>query len=309
MKYGRFINPRKFIDTPPDWNEIFPNPGKLMVEIGFGSGEFLCSKAIENPEHNFVGFETSLLSVVKTLNRLEALSLDNVVLALLDGRFALRELFSDESVNAVFANFPCPWPKKRHAKRRLITEDFVSTLSAVLEKNGHFELVTDVKWLAEEAREMFQKNGCFEPGELEIDPVRKVQTKYERKWLSQGKRIYRLVVRKKSRGHVERMVTWEMPHLHIKTPDLSNLERFVDTVYQESDKTFVIKDVYADIKNENYLFLIFSTDRGFQQEYYLRLARKKEGGWILKLDSTTVPFRTPAVKWSVAKIGELLGQP
>jgi len=89
--------------------------------------------------------------MVKAGRKLAQSGIRNVRLALLDGKFGLRELFQDGSVAQVYVNFPCPWPKSRHAQRRLVDEGFAQTLAAVLAQKGEFHLVTDALWYAQEA--------------------------------------------------------------------------------------------------------------------------------------------------------------
>ncbi|RKX99444.1 tRNA (guanosine(46)-N7)-methyltransferase TrmB, partial [Candidatus Poribacteria bacterium] len=184
------IDPRRFEKLPLDWPEIFGRDGDLIVEIGFGSGEFLEELAALNPDKNFVGFELSLISMQKAQKRFFRRGLENVRVVLVDGRFGMRELFHDGSVSRVISNFPCPWPKKKHQKRRLIVPEFARILAAVLREGGDFELVTDELWFAEEAVERFDETGCFRIEGPVADPERPIQTRYERKWKSRGKTIY-----------------------------------------------------------------------------------------------------------------------
>ncbi len=137
MEFAKYlIEPRLFAGLPPDWRWVFGREAPLVVEIGFGNGEFLAEEAANHPEFDYVGFELSLTCIEKAGRKFHAAGLGNVRVVRLDGRFGLRELFADESVREVIVNFPCPWPKARHAERRLVNEGFARTLAAVLEPGG-----------------------------------------------------------------------------------------------------------------------------------------------------------------------------
>lgn len=253
-----------------------------------------------------MGFDTSLTSVEKTLTKIEKRQLQNARVSRVDGRFALRELFADNSVEHVIVNFPCPWPKKRHSRRRLTREDFVETLGAVLEPGGIFELATDVEWFAREMAETLKKTRSFSKLAIITNPDRPLKTRYERKWLSQGRTIYLLKAEKTGHIHIERTVTGGLPHTKIKKMDIKKLTQMKGQIWQEGEKVVVIKDVYHNLDQKNWLVLTYSSDSDFQQHYYI-LITKKGDGFLVKLDSTTVPFRTPAVKWSVFRLAEEIG--
>lgn len=109
-------------------------------------------------------------------------------LALAGGKFSLRELLPDESVSRVYVNFPCPWPKARHAQRRLVDQEFAQTLSAVLAQEGLFIPVTDVLPHAEGATARLA--GGTVPGHRPGGPRGAGPgTGYEQKWRNQGRTI------------------------------------------------------------------------------------------------------------------------
>jgi tRNA (guanine-N7-)-methyltransferase len=144
------IYPEYFEKIPPNWSEIFGREAPIWVEIGFGNGEFLLHLSKKYSEVNLVGFELSITSFVKAQKKFYSAGVENVRLVMVDGRFGLRELFEDDSVDRVFVNFPCPWSKKGYEDRRITTDDFIKTLSAVLKPSGVFELMTDDKKYAGE---------------------------------------------------------------------------------------------------------------------------------------------------------------
>ena len=305
-KVARYlIEPRLFAGLPPRWDAVFGRNAPLIVEIGFGNGEFLAEEAAKHPEFDYVGFELTLTCIEKACRKFHGLGLDNVRVVRLDGRFGLRELFPDASVREVIVNFPCPWPKARHAERRLVNEEFARTLAAVLEQGGRFQLTTDALFFAEEARDNLAATGSFSlegPYEVEGEP----RTRYERKWRSRGLKIYRLVAEKRGHIPVERIAEGKMPHVRL-AGELSVEEVLKAVGLKEvwGERAFVIKEGFLAPGGGEVLLRVFATDGDFQQQFFISVSRDRKG-WIVQLDSATVPFRTPAVKRAVYSVAEHL---
>ena len=130
---------------PIDWKSLSPS-GKIFVEIGFGNGEFLEYLGKTYPDVLIVGIEVSQWCASKGARRALSEGLANVRVMHGDARFLLRHCFAPESVERVFMNFPCPWPKTRHASRRVTVPVFSDLLNYLLLPGGTFELATDVDW-------------------------------------------------------------------------------------------------------------------------------------------------------------------
>ncbi|MEN3009997.1 MAG: tRNA (guanosine(46)-N7)-methyltransferase TrmB [Candidatus Bipolaricaulaceae bacterium] len=298
------IQPARWEELPPRWEEVFLRRAPLAVEIGFGNGEFLAEMAQKHPDWNWVGFETSLTCIVKTGRKLRLGGVGNVRLALLDGKFGLRELFLDGSVTRVFVNFPCPWPKARHAERRLVDGAFAQALAAVLEEGGEFQLVTDALWYAEEAAQHLGGAGLAVagPSPLSGGPG----TRYERKWRARGLTIWRVLARKVRPGTTPRIAEGNMPHAKVPVefrPE--RLQQLAGVKETWEGGAVVLKEVFFAAQGETALIRAFATDHDFLQQFFLLVAKTPEG-LIVQLDGATVPFRTPAVKRAVALVAERL---
>ena len=293
-------------DPPLDWEGLFERSGPLVVELGFGSGEFLIQNAIQHPSTNFVGFETSLTCMVKLQKSLSRLGINNVRAVLLDGRFGLKELFRDKTVDAVYVNFPCPWPKEAHKNRRLYSKTFVDTLASVLKDQGSFHLTTDVQWYLKDTASLLIESKCFSVKMSEALNKNVVSTRYEKKWLSRGKVIYALTAVKIKSASIKR-ITWEdkeMPHVHLKNVCEDKVKALRDKVFHEDQESvFVVKNVYSNV--DEFLLRVISSDNGFQQCYFV-LIQKRGKSYIVKIDPSTIPYRTPTVKKSVFKIAEVI---
>ncbi|NLB83126.1 MAG: tRNA (guanosine(46)-N7)-methyltransferase TrmB, partial [Synergistaceae bacterium] len=169
---------------------------KAYLEIGFGNGEFLAYMAREDRESSWWGIEMSRSCVLRAQRRIEREGLSNARILYGDARFFLRKCLAGESLDGIYMNFPCPWPKNRHSKNRVSSGSFPSEVARVLKKGGFFELFTDEEWYGLEVRGGMIAHPYLEESSWQVDPIRPIRTKYERRWLEMGKNIYRSKVEK-----------------------------------------------------------------------------------------------------------------
>ncbi len=302
------LSSRQFQHYPLDWDDIFSRKAPVAVEIGFGNGAFLIDWSLKTPAWNFVGIELSGASIEKLQKRICHSNMNHVMPLHEDARFALREFFPANSLMHVMMNFPDPWPKDRHRKRRLLDENFVEILAMVLKKSYPYELVTDQQWYAEHAFELFNKSKYFEVLPIEKNPTRPVTTKYERKWQKMGRDSFRVIATKIKNSTVTRLLEEaQMPHAFVKKEITSeNIENLVGLTHKEVDKLFVVKDSFRDADANRFLLRVVAKDSSYQQDFYLLVVRQNKNRWLIKLDPTLQPYRTPAVKMAVLQIGQRL---
>ncbi len=187
-----------FLDTDewPDWQAQFENTQPLKLEIGFGMGNFLIEMAALEPHTNFIGMDFYHKGIRKLMTRIQKLQLDNIRVAYGDVRFKVPELFKDGELDTIYINFPDPWPKKRHYKRRLIKPDFVKLVAQKLAPKGRVLLATDFEVYAMEMLEFFNADPMFknlapDSGFLESrEDLPK--TKYQKNFINAGHKIYYL---------------------------------------------------------------------------------------------------------------------
>lgn len=185
-----FLDP----EERPDWYGLFQNNHPLKLEIGFGNGNFLIDMAIREPHSNFIGMDFYHKGIRKIITRMDRLHLKNIRVAYGDASQKIPILFGKGDLSEVFINFPDPWPKKRHHKRRLIKPQFVETLASKLAPQGKVRIATDFASYAQEILEVMQADTQFynpheEKGYLhERNDIPK--TKYEKSFLNAGKKIY-----------------------------------------------------------------------------------------------------------------------
>ncbi len=186
-----FTEPKKYIDK---WNkEVFNNEKPLWVEIGMGKGDFTLKQAETNPEINLLGIEKYPTVQEIPVKKAEAMKLNNLKFISGDANEIL-EWFNEESIDKMFINFPDPWPKERHAKRRLLFHTFLNDYFKLLKKGAWIEFKTDQLPLFEFALEQVKDNTKFiiknEIRDLHKEQPDVIKTGYEIKFSSMGHPIY-----------------------------------------------------------------------------------------------------------------------
>ncbi len=184
------------VDEWPDWQAQFGNHQPLKLEIGFGMGSFLIEMAAQEPHTNFIGMDFYHKGIRKLMTRIQKLQLENIRVAYGDVRFKIPQLFKDGELDTVYINFPDPWPKKRHIKRRLIKPDFVNLIGQKLAPEGRIFLATDFEPYAMEMLEYFNSEPMFQNQEPDSGFLESREdlpkTKYQKNFINAGHKIYYL---------------------------------------------------------------------------------------------------------------------
>ena len=185
-------------DYKGKWHQLFANDHPIFIEIGMGKGDFIIENAKRYPDINFIGIEkfpSVLVGAIKKLDE-EPQVLPNLKLMKEDA-LVLNDVFKENEVSRIYLNFSDPWPKKKHAKRRLTSEVFLPIYQNILNENGELILKTDNRILFEYSLISFQHYGMdFVDVCLDLHHSEgyedNIQTEYERKFSPFGP-IYRIV--------------------------------------------------------------------------------------------------------------------
>ena len=180
------------------WNKVFGNNNPIYIEIGMGKGKFIYENALEYPDINFIGIEKYDSVMVRAVEKLENSNLTNVKLIRMDAT-EIEQIF-DHEVDTIYLNFSDPWPKKRHAHRRLTSPIFLEKYDLITKVGYHIIQKTDNIDLFEFSVISFNNNG-YKIEELSLDlhrnnPIINIETEYETKFKNQGKCIYKIDVTK-----------------------------------------------------------------------------------------------------------------
>lgn len=182
------------------WSEIFGNDHPIYIEVGMGKGRFITQLALENPDKNFIGIEKYSSVLLRALEKREQLSeLTNLYFLRMDAE-DLEKVFAPEEVSGIYLNFSDPWPKDRHAKRRLPSKEFLARYDKILKKEGKVEFKTDNIDLFRFALEQVEEAGWkleAHTFDLHHEPEMvkgNIMTEYEERFSSQGNPICKLII-------------------------------------------------------------------------------------------------------------------
>ena len=176
----------------------------VWLEVGFGAGEHLAAQAERHREVSFIGCEVFGNGIVKMLRQMERLRLDNVKLFADDARL-LIEALPAALIDRVFILFPDPWPKRRHAKRRIVSRETLDALGVIMRDGAELRLATDDRnylcWMLEQVTD----HPAFEwlarrPTDWRERPEDWPSTRYEEKARAAGRAPFFLRSRRRARS-------------------------------------------------------------------------------------------------------------
>lgn len=179
------------------WNEYFGNDNPIHIEIGMGKGKFIIQQATINPDINYIGIEKYSSVLIRAIEKRSEVQLSNLTFIRFDAE-EIMEIFQENEVSRIYLNFSDPWPKERHAKRRLTSKEFLNKYDKFLTKDGEVIFKSDNRPLFEfsleevENAEWILKNSTFDLHHSEYMEGN-VMTEYEEKFSSMGNPIHRLV--------------------------------------------------------------------------------------------------------------------
>ncbi len=195
-----FVVPEaELFDCPGKWNEIFGNNQPIRIEIGMGKGKFIHTMAKEHPEINYIGIEKYSSVLLRAIQKMEAEELPNLKFIRMDAE-DIAKVFAPGEVDRIYLNFSDPWPKDRHAKRRLPSKEFLARYDVILKKGGNLEFKTDNRDLFDFAVEELEPAGWKAQVityDLHSDAALmegNIMTEYEEKFSSMGNPICKYII-------------------------------------------------------------------------------------------------------------------
>ena len=179
-----------------DFQEIFRRRAPVEVDLGCGDGSFLATVAGQNPDRDFLAVERLLGRVRTACRKIEQAGLTNVRVLRFEISYIVEHLLPGNSITAFHIMFPDPWPKRRHAPRRLVTEDFLASIHRVLMPNGLLRITTDEPGYFRQITRLVSQSSLFEVM-TDVVPA-SATSKFETRFTQQGLKIHRLSLRKVS---------------------------------------------------------------------------------------------------------------
>ena len=179
------------------WREIFGKEAPLHVELGTGKGDFISQLAERHPEINFIGIEAQQDVLYSAAKKIAEKNLSNVKLLVFDIN-NIETIFAPGEVDRFYVNFCDPWPKARHAKRRLTHKNFLEKYRKLLQPGGQLFFKTDNRPLFDFSLEQFAEAGLkVEDISYDLHAENRpdnIETEYERKFSAFGEKINRCEV-------------------------------------------------------------------------------------------------------------------
>lgn len=197
------IETSEFIVNKPEeykgrWKEVFLNDNPIQIEIGMGKGQFITSLALKNSNINYIGIEKYSSVLVRAIEKQQELELDNLCFIRMDAE-AIINVFAKNEIDKIYLNFSDPWPKDRHAKRRLTARQFLERYDQILKPEGRIEFKTDNRALFDfSLEEVNDTEWILEACTFDLhheDKMKEgnIMTEYEEKFSAIGNPIHKLI--------------------------------------------------------------------------------------------------------------------
>ena len=167
------------------YKSLFNNDNEIHIEIGMGKGDFIIGMAKKYPNINFIGIEKYESVMVRAIEKLNDIELNNLKLIRMDA-INIDKVF-DHEISTIYLNFSDPWPKKRHSKRRLTSDVFLSLYDNIFISNPHIIQKTDNIGLFAYSLSSLSKYGYQLDDvslDLENEDIDNVVTEYEKKFMN-----------------------------------------------------------------------------------------------------------------------------
>ena len=192
------INGKDYVDNPYQykgiWRGLFGNNNPIYIEIGMGKGNFIIENAKRYPDINFIGIEKYDSVIVRAIQKSNELELNNLKIVRMDAK-KMEEVF-DKEIDTIYLNFSDPWPKDRHAKRRLTSPIFLSIYDKIFKGECKIIMKTDNNHLFEYSLNSLEEYGykiTYKTDNLDVLSEDNIMTEYEERFYKLGIKINKLV--------------------------------------------------------------------------------------------------------------------
>jgi len=299
---------------PTDWHALFDasSPARpLILEIGFGYGHFLRHLSARYPDAHIIGLEIDLLSLRKAEGAVARGELPNVRVAYGRAEAALHHNFTPQSLDAVYINFPDPWFKARHEKRRLMQRDTLDAIVSRLKTGGTLHLATDIIDYAEMSAALLAETPTLEnlyPSAWVNHEAGRIITKYERRALDEGRACYYFAYRRNttSAPDVPVMTELEMPNMVFESP-LAPADFFAQfTPHQFSEGDVAVNYISAYHGHGSALFEVYVYEPTIEQRMAIQLTQNDDNPQVytLRLANLGQPRATHGAHVAVRHLGD-----
>ena len=301
------LRPADLDSIPTTAEAIFGRRAPLVVEIGCGNGSFMVDLATADTDVLVIGAEIASPSATRAYKRISRGQLNNVRLFRGNGLFLLRDVLQPDSVSSIYINFPDPWPRTKHAGRRLFAGPFLEVAASRLTAGAPVFLTTDHADYFAFARQQADSCGWFDVA-VGPPPPPTVTTRWAQKWLEMERPIFHLRLTQKHRppNPIPTIDAIAMQHAHMEG-DLQAITTFERAVKKTPSGSIVLLNAYRTINEDSLVFAVLVDEGDLRQEILIE-ARSKGQLVIVGARRFGSPLGTRGVAEAVRFATEWLGQ-
>ncbi|MBI5666800.1 MAG: tRNA (guanosine(46)-N7)-methyltransferase TrmB [Chloroflexi bacterium] len=296
---------------PTDWAELFGAERPLIVEIGFGYGQFLLHLAQQHPDANVLGIEIANRCLTHVEAAIDRRRIANARVVHSTAETALHHLFQPATINQLHINFPDPWFKKKHGHRRLMQRDTLDVMVNRLKPGGRFYLATDIIEYAQMSADLLAAtpgldNLMLTPWANEM-PGR-VPTRYEGKAARQGRESYYFAYRRNDQPPpaVPAVKELPMPHMIVHSPLSLDAMFHAFTPAQHREGDTYVSFLYAYSGRNVLLLEVFVKEPTIDQHVAFLLSERAPHEFSLRLSTMGHPRSTPGLHAAARLLGNWL---
>jgi tRNA (guanine-N7-)-methyltransferase len=288
---------------PTAWPDLFGREAPLILELGFGGGDFLVDLAQRRSEANVIGLEISLPALRRGARKSKTAGVQNVRIVQGESRSAVWLLFRPASISGVTVNFPDPWPKAAHQHRRIIQDEFLDLLATRMLPGAPLDIVTDHAEYAAAIHEILGRTPYFNSRLAQAAVTEdngRLRTKYERIAIAEGRTCHYFKWQRNDTPAPDIFPILEetpVPHMVLlSTLSLDEIgERFTPFEAQVDNLRFRYLDIYRSLQHKMLLIETYVSEEPFHQRVGLAIRQRKEGDLVVSLQEVGFPRPTPGM--------------
>jgi tRNA (guanine-N7-)-methyltransferase len=300
------------LDWPTDWDALFGRSTPLLVEIGFGNGQFLIELARRRPSANVIGLEISLPSLRKAEKKMQTAGLQNGRVIQTDAQLFLWALCSPQSLHEVYINFPDPWPKERQTHRRLINERFLHLLATRMFPGGRLDIATDHPDYQTAVVAALLATPYFDSrldSTFVTEDHERIRTKYELKALAEGRTSHYFKWQRNQTPAPDLFsipTEYPMPHAVLQSPlPLRQISEQFKPFQAAAGETHVnFLEAFQSAQDGTMLVEVYVIEEPLKQRVGLAMRQREDGKLVIGLHEIGFPRPTAGIQLAVMQLAE-----
>ena len=315
MSYWHILDSRH-LARPTDWAEFFGRKAPLIMEIGFGRADHLIHLGKQHPEANIIGIEISQPSLRKASSKVKSNQLRHVRVLDGSGPVILRTNLVENALDELHINFPDPWHKEGHQKRRLINPTFLELAASRMKQGGLLFAATDHPSYQPVVTECLANSPHFD-SRLDtiytLEPGDRFQTKYEQKALREGRVPFYYHFQRNARAVTNHFAIPEelaMPHAIVQSPKtLSEIKTAfapLRVVEKSAEINVHFKELYEAADRSTLLVETYIHQQPQDQRIGILIVERPNDNYLIKLHDIGFPRSTSGTHFAVRQLANWL---